>query len=129
MIVSHHLDGRAEFARVAERLELGVDYPLNVAPRKKRGTETPLLRYLEPHVWRLHVLREILIESAETRQGEDFVQRIYGFWWEFPDPRPEPEILPILQQLPALPPLTQTTAREWSRKVIVPLIMLEDPGQ
>ena len=128
MIVSHHIDGRAEFERVAGRLELGADYPLNVAPRKKRGTETPLLRYLEPHVWRLQVLREILIESAETRKGEDFVQRIYGFWWEFPDPKPEPEILPILQRLPELPPLTQNTAREWSRKVIVPLIMLEDAG-
>lgn len=58
MIVSHHIDGRAEFERVAGRLELGADYPLNVAPRKKRGTETPLLRYLEPHVWRLHILRE-----------------------------------------------------------------------
>ena len=71
---------------------------------------------------------KILIESAETRKGEDFVQRIYGFWWEFPDPKPEPEILPILQRLPELPPLTQNTAREWSRKVIVPLIMLEDAG-
>jgi len=126
MIVSHHLDGRAEFERVAERLELGADFPLNVGPRKKRGTETPLLRYLEPKVWRLHVLRERMIEWGEIRKPGDFVQRIYGFWWEFPDPEPEPEVVPILQRLPSLPPLTQKTAREWSRKVIVPLIMLED---
>ena len=128
MIVSQHIDHRGEFEAIAERLELGADFPLDVGPRKKRGTETPLLHYIEPLIWRLHVLRQILIETAETRKGEEFVRRIYGFWWEFPDSEPSPEILAILRLVPNLAPLTQKTAREWSRKVIVPLIMLDDAG-
>jgi hypothetical protein len=128
MIVSHHLDCRPEFERVAKDLGIGADYPLNVGQRKKRGTETPLLRYLEPLVWRLHILRKILIETEESRKGEDFVSRIYGFWWQFPDPKPSPEILALLKLVPSLPPLSQKTAREWSRKVIAPLIMIDDAG-
>ena len=128
MIVSNHLDCIPEFHRIAERLGIGADYSLDARPRKKRGTETPLLRYLEPLVWRLHVLRKILIETEEKRKGEEFVRRIYGFWWQFPDPEPEPEELAILKLVPSLPPLTQKTAREWSRKAIVPHIMLKDAG-
>lgn len=128
MIVSHHLDCRAEFERIAERLEVGAAYPLDVGPRKKRGVETALFRYLEPMVFRLHVLRGALLESAETRGGEDFVRRIYYFWWQHPEPEPGPEEMAILQRLPSLPPLTQETAREWSREVIVPLILLEGAG-
>ena len=128
MIVSHHLDCTPEFQRIAERLEVGADYPLDVSPRKKRGTETPLLSYLEPRVWRLHVLREILIESAETGGQEEFVQRIHCFWWQSPDPEPEAEEIAILRLVPSLPPLTRKTAREWSRRVIVPLILLDDAG-
>lgn len=126
MIVSHHLDCLPEFRRIAERLDIGAHYPLNVAQRKKRGTETPLLRYLEPLVWRLHVLRLILTESAESRSAEDFDRRIYGLWWEFPDPPPSREIVAVLRRVAALSPLTQTSAREWSRKVIAPLIMIDD---
>ena len=56
MIVSHHLDMTAEFQAVAERLEVGAGYPLDVGARKKRGTETPLLHYLEPLIWRLFAI-------------------------------------------------------------------------
>lgn len=124
MIVSHHLDCRPELERIAERLEVGAAYPLDVGPRKKRGVETALLRYLEPMVWRLHVLRGALLESAETRAKEDFVRRIYYYWWQHPEPEPGSDEVAILQRLPDLPPLTQKTAREWSREVIAPLIML-----
>lgn len=126
MVVSHHLDHRAEFERVAARLELGAEYPLDVRPRKRRGAETPLLRYLEPKVWQLHVLRQVLKETEATCGQKEFVERIYGNWWELPDPEPAPEVVAVLKRLPALPPLSQKTAREWSLKVIVPLILLED---
>jgi len=126
MIVSHHFDRRAEFKRIAARLELGAEYPLNAGPRKRRGAETLLLRHLEPLIWRLHVLRGALIESEETRKGEDFVRRIHYFWWQLPDPEPTPEMQAILRRLPTLPPLNRKTAREWSREAIVPILMLED---
>ena len=74
------------------------------------------------------MLREILIESAETRGQEEFVQRIHCFWWQSPDPEPEAEEIAILRLVPSLPPLTRKTAREWSRRVIVPLILLDDAG-
>ena len=34
----------------------------------------------------------------------------------------------ILNRAKSLPPLTKETARIWSQKIIVPLIMLEDAG-
>ena len=126
MIVSHHLDHRAEFEMVAEELELGTEYPLDVRPRKRRGAETPLLRHLEPMVWRLHVLHGTLL-STEARDGQkDFCERLKWSWWDPFDPKPSPEVQAILKQLTALPPLNQKTAGEWSRKVIVPLIMHDD---
>jgi hypothetical protein len=128
MIVSHHLDGTHEFRRLAELLELGADYPLAVGPRKRRGTETPLLHYLEPLVWRLHVLRKVLIETEKTRGHEDFTRRLKPIWWDFMDTPPTPEVVAILKGVPSLPPLMQKTALEWSRKVIVPIILTEDAG-
>jgi hypothetical protein len=128
MIISHHLDCRQEFERTAQTLEIGADYPLAVGPRKRRGTETPMLRYLEPRVWRLHTLRKVLIETEKTRGHEDFARRLYPFWWEHGEDPPTPEVVAILKGVPALPPLTQKTAREWSRKVIVPIILTEDVG-
>jgi hypothetical protein len=128
MIVSHHLDGRHEFERLAELLELGAKYPLAVGPRKRRGTETPLLRYLEPLVWRLHVLRGVLIETEKTRGHEDFKGRLFPSWWDIFEKEPTTEVVAILKGVPALPSLTQKTAREWSRKVIVPIILTKDAG-
>lgn len=128
MIVSHHLDVRQEFLRISELLEVGADYPLAVGPRKRRGTKTPLLRYLEPLVWRLHVLRKVLLETEKTRGNEDFKRRLKPTWWDFRDKEPTPEVVDILRLVPNLPPLTQNAAREWSRKVIVPIILTEDAG-
>jgi hypothetical protein len=121
MIVSHHLDITPEFQRLAELLELGADYPLAVGPRKRRGTETPLLSYLDPLVWRLNTLRTILIDTEKTHAHEDFTIRLTPFWWEHGEEPPSTEMLAILKLVPALPPLTQKTAAEWSRKVIVPM--------
>jgi len=126
MIVSHHLDCTHEFQRIAELLELGADYPLAAGPRKRRGTETPLLHHLEPLVWRLHVLRSVLIKTEQTRGNEKFEGRLYWLWWQFPEKPPKPEIVAILKTVPHLPGLTQKTAGEWSGKAIVPIILIED---
>ena len=99
MIVSHHCDCRPEFERIAAALEVGRQFPLDVSPRRKRGTESPMLRFLEPLIGRLHVLREVLIETEETRKGEDFARRICPFWWKLPDPQPGPEMLAIPDML------------------------------
>ena len=130
MIVSHHLDCQPEFKRIAEILHLGEDYPLAVGPRRKRGTETEvaLLHYLEPLIWRLHVTWLFIIRTEETRGKEEFGQRIYGTWWDFGDAAPGVEELAILRLLPSLPPLSRQSAKEWSRLVIVPVIMLCDAG-
>lgn len=126
MIVSHHLDCRPEFQRVAKRLELGAGYPLDVGPRKRRGAETPLLHYLKPLVWQIHVGRKILKKTSGEEGFKGLVRYVRGH--ELRGPEPTPEIVAIFKQVPDLPPLTQKTAPEWSRKVIVPLIMLEDAG-
>ena len=122
MIVSRHLDCTHEFRRLAELLELGAEYPLDVGPRKRRGTDTPMLHYLEPLVWRLHVLRKVLLETEKTRGHEDFKGRLSPTWWDTFDKEPTPEVVAILKLVPQLPPLTRKTAREWSSKVLVPII-------
>jgi hypothetical protein len=128
MIVSHHLDFRHEFERLAELLEVGAEYPLDVGPRQRRGSETRLLRYLDPLVYRLHVLRKVLIETEQTRGHEDFKGRLSPIWWDYLDKPPTPEVVAILKEVPALPPLTQKEACKWSSEVIVPIIMAEDAG-
>jgi len=128
MIVSHHLDCTQEFRRIAELLEIGAEYPLAAGHRRRRGTETPMLRYLEPLVWRLHVLRKVLIETEKTRGHEEFAGRLSPDWWDFPDKPPTPQIVEILKAVPQLPALTRKTARQWSSKVIVPIILSEDAG-
>ncbi|MCE9608938.1 MAG: hypothetical protein K8R23_01795 [Chthoniobacter sp.] len=147
MIVSNHLDTTGEFQAVVERLEVGAGYPLDVGARRKRGTETPLLHYLEPLVWRLFVLWEQLTEAAAENQNPapeqerrwrrgpipednaEFARYIRYPWCpDFYDSGPKLEELPILRRLVALPPLTRKSARQWSHEVIVPLIMLRDAG-
>lgn len=126
MIVSRHIDPNARLAEIVERLDLGSEYPLDVSPRRRRGTNSPMLRYLEPRVWRIHVTRKVLRETRKTRDNETLVSRLYGLWWEYPDPAPKPEVVNVLRQLSGLPDLTRKTAAEWSRKAIVPLIMATD---
>jgi hypothetical protein len=86
----------------------------------------PLLRYLEPLVWRLHVLRSVLVETEQTRGQEEFEKRLYSLWWDFPEKPPSPEIVAILKAVPKLPALKRKTAGEWSGKVIVPIVVIED---
>ncbi len=126
MIVSHHLDNTCEFERIAELLHLGAGYPLDTAPRRKRGGPTPLHDYLAPLVWKLHVLQIILAESEKLRGGEEFSSRIKYFWWSPPDSPPHEEILEILRKVPSLPPFSKSSATEWSKHVIVPYISATD---
>jgi hypothetical protein len=126
MIVSHHLDGTHEFETMAELLELGADYPLDAGPRKRRGTETPMFCYLQPLVSGLHVLYIGWDETDKVRIHENFASYVRAFWWSFPKEELTPEIVAILKRVLDLPPLTKKAAREWSRKVIVPFIMIKD---
>jgi len=127
MIVSHHLDVSRDFKELFARLDIGGDYPLDVSPRKKRGSETPLLRYLEPMIRSFHVCREVLLgwEKNEWPE-EDIASRLPAWWVNWPEVLPGPEVLKILRRLSSLPPMTKQSAARWSREIIVPIIMLED---
>ncbi len=130
MIVSHHLDHTGEFKRIAEMLQLGASYPLNISPRRKRGGPTPILDYLEPLVWRLHVLKKILADTEDRRSKEDFSSRIKYIWWSPPEGSPTTEVLEILRKVPSMPEFSKATAAEWSLQIIVPYISAkhgEDP--
>lgn len=124
--VAHHLDHRPEFERIAALMELGRDYPLDAGPRKRKGVETPLLRYLEPLVWRLHVLRQELTSPWVRKNGGNLADRISGSWRDYRDPKPAPELVAVLERLAGIPPLTRGTAVQWSREVITPVILLTD---
>ncbi len=130
MIVSHHLDGRAEFARLAARLELGRDYPLDVSPRRKRGTETALLRYLEPLLGRFDDCRWWLLHWGGRKWPQTDLDKQNAFLLsDWTDPRPGPEVAALLRKLPTLPPLTKKSTLRWSREIIVPIIMATDTGE
>jgi hypothetical protein len=129
MIVSHHLDNRVEFEELAKKLQIGRDYPMDVSPRKKRGAETKLLRYLDILIFKLNDCRENLIyREAKKWDRAEINQRMGELWSEYPDPPPGDEIVKILLKLSGCPPLTKGTAKQWAREIVVPVIMVEDAG-
>ena len=128
MIVTQHLDHTAEFQRLAELLELGAEYPLDVRPRKRRATETALLHYLEPLVGHAYYARKWIREFMKPHGSEaDYQQYSQAATAATRGARSDAEEKEaILDRSAALPPLTKESAAVWSREVIVPLIMLTD---
>jgi hypothetical protein len=126
LLVSHHLDVTHEFDRLSALLGMGTWHPLDVSPRRKRGAITPAMRYLEPVVWRMDNMRRILTEIGEREGLPIPSDRISGlFTRRRAESVPEAEI-EIYRNLPELPDLIKSSAPAWSKKAIVPYILVTD---
>jgi hypothetical protein len=125
MLMHRHTNNRRRFEQLAKRLELGADYPIDASEGARYRPDTPLVRYLDPHIYRLHNLWSIIRgEKYESIEVEKRV--IAGFWREWPEAKPSDEVFEVLRGLHQLPPLTKATAHQWAEKAVVPLILATD---
>ena len=102
---------RDSFWHVLYRLELGEDYPVDISHSARSHPSSALGQYLTRCVERLHrfrLRREWLNGSRRPRSVE---------------------LKSLLELAVLMPPLSKATSDDWSRRVVVPLIMLCDAGR
>jgi hypothetical protein len=121
-----HASGDARFQSIAERLELGADYPLDTRKTARFRPDSPMVRYLDDLIPRMNLLRE---NCRRHRTSED---RDIVHWWQMnlsreqEDHQPNEATLRVLRRLRELPALIKVTAVEWTRKAVVPLVLATD---
>ena len=113
------------FEQIARRFELGVDCPTEAGEDARCRPETPMVRYLDPLVNRLHQLWRNT-ESRKYKSGAKEKVSLFHHWWVWPEEMPGDEVLEILRAARRLPPLTRVTAVQWAETAIVPLILATD---
>jgi hypothetical protein len=125
MLAHRHTNNRKRFKELAERLELGIEYPLDATDGARFRPDTPLVRYLDPLVCKLVYVRNLTAnETYETVEDETESLR---FWWgDCQEERPTDEEISVGRALIKLPPLTKNTANAWAEKAVVPAIMVGD---
>ena len=126
MMVSHHIDITHDFKRLADMLRMGTKHPLDVSARSKKGGRTPIMAYMEPIIYRLNTLREILQSRVEQEPESISYERINWLWtYSYSEKTPE-AVIEVLRKLTLLPSLTKSVALLWSREVVVPYVLLTD---
>jgi hypothetical protein len=131
MLMHRHTNNRRRFRQLADRLELGVEYPLDASEGARFRPDTPLVRYLDPIICRL---QSFCFDGAiyygiggkEFESVEQENESIRRTWRQWPEDFPGEDIVQILRVARHLPPLTKATAIEWAEKAIVPLILVTD---
>lgn len=98
------------FRHVLYRLELGEDYPVDLSHNARSHPSSAMGQYLTRWVVRLHRfrLRKEWINGARRPHSS--------------------ELKSLLELAVRMPLLTKATSDDWSRRVVVPLIMLCDAG-
>ena len=125
MLCHPHTGSRERFERMAEKLELGREYPLDTGKKARHRPNTPMVVYLDGLVFNLHRVWNLTrAEKFASLQEEN--KRLEDLWWNFPEAKPGEKILAVLRELRKLPPLTKATSGQWARQVIVPLILEKD---
>lgn len=126
LMVCHHIDVTPEFKRLADLLRMGREHPLDVSPRRKRGGITPAMKYLEPLIWRMNSLREVMWDGGDTDPGRFTSTMISNVWTSsFSEKIPEAQI-EVLRRLSRLPRLTKGSVQAWVKEVVVPYMLLRD---
>lgn len=125
MLSHRHTNNRRRFNELAKRLELGAEYPTDASEGARFRPDTPLVRYLDPLIIRLHSLW-CNRKSQECKSDAEEKESLSRYWWEWPEEKPDDELLEILRAARLLPPLTKATAAQWAEKAIVPLILATD---
>jgi hypothetical protein len=125
MLMHRHTNNRRRFQQLARRLELGAEYPTDASEGARFRPDTPLVRYLDPLIYRLHIMRSE-IGDRQFDSVRDEQRWLCPTWWSWPDKPPSEEELAALRAARQLPPLTKATAMRWAEKAIVPLILATD---
>jgi hypothetical protein len=125
MLVHRHTDNRRRFIELARHLELGEDYPTDASEGACYRPDTPMVRYLDAWILRLH---EVRCEAGwrEFKSAEAEREQLRRLWWEWPKPLPAAEVVDLLYAAVRLPPLTKATAKTWAETALVPLILATD---
>jgi len=125
VLMHRHTNNRRRFEQLAKRLELGAEYPLDASEGARFRPDTPMVRYLDPLIHRLHsfVWDCAYLENSESPEADKWMAREWSKW---PEELPEEDVLQILRLVGQLPPLTKATAVQWAEKAIVPLILATD---
>jgi hypothetical protein len=125
MLMHRHTNNRRRFEQLADRLELGAEYPTDASEGARFRPDTPLVRYLDPLIYRLH---SFYCDSAdlEFESTEKENESIGISWRQWPEDLPGEDILQVLRAARRLPPLTKVTAAQWAEKAIVPLVLVTD---
>lgn len=125
MLRFRHHDNDARFRSLAAQFDLGSDYPLDASASARFRADTPMVRYLDPLVYRVHHIHRVTCRTRyESIESEERALR--SLWWEFVEEPPGEDVLSALRSIRKLPSLTKTTAAEWARKCLVPLILATD---
>jgi hypothetical protein len=125
MLMHRHTNNRRRFQELAKRLELGVEYPTDASEGARFRPDTPMVRYLDPLIYRLNVTCQETkdIQFKSVREEQYF---LYMTWWTQREDCPNEDVLAVIHAARLLPPLTKATAIEWAEKAIVPLILATD---
>jgi len=125
MLVHRHTNNRRRFQHLARRLELGVDYPTDASEGARFRPDTPMVRYLDPLIYRLNVTCQ---ETGDVKfkSVQDEQHFLYMTWWTRQEDCPSEDVLAVIHAARLLPPLTKVTAAQWAEKAIVPLILATD---
>lgn len=121
-----HTTGDAHFAQLAERLQLGAEYPLDTGKAARFRPDSPMVRYLDTLVPRINLIRSHCIRHHSTTEREIL------HWWRLDQTHGTevvtltPAAIEALRHLKTLPVLTKATAPVWTRECVVPLIMETD---
>jgi hypothetical protein len=107
-------------------LELGADYPFDTRRTARFRPDSPMVRYLDNLIPRMNLLRENC-RRHKTTEARDILH-----WWQMNRSRgqnetePSQATLQVLRRLKDLPTLTKSTAAEWTKKTVVPLVLTTD---
>jgi len=126
MLMHRHTNNRRRFQKLAKLLELGEEYPTDASEGARFRPDTPMVRYLDPVICRLHTFHYYQQPNRKYETIEKENEFIGGSWRQWPEDLPGEDILRALRATCRLPPLTKATAAEWAEKAIVPLILATD---
>ncbi len=125
MLMPRHTSNRRRFLELADRLELGREYPLDTSKTARFRPDTPLVRYLEPIMQRLYPFYLSTVDEHYASPVKE-AEALTRAWWQWPETLPDAEMLLILRATRRLPPLTKATALAWAEVALVPLILATD---
>jgi hypothetical protein len=125
MLMHRHTNNRRRFQQLAKLLELGAEYPTDASEGARFRPDTPMVRYLDPLIYRLNVACEELGDREFKSLWEE-QHWLYLTWWTRDEDCPNEEVLAVMHAARLLPPLTKATAAQWAEKAIVPLILVTD---